>query len=146
MNGKPSSPEDTVHKVLAVYRALRRYSKQAHSSGITGRQIACLRYLQSTGPVKMGELAKYLFIGRSSASELIDKLQQTGLVTRTRSSEDNRKVYVDITNEGRSAVKSVPLGGVPLLREKIPDLEPTKLQIIDRAFTEIAALIELEEF
>lgn len=137
--------EIAAHKVLSVFREFRRYSKAFQGSGITGRQISCLRYLHTNGSAKISDIANYLFIGASSSSELIDKLQKSGLVSRTRSSEDNRKVNVELTAKGVETAQDIKLGGIPLLRERLATLDAHSLQNIDRAFSDIAKLIDIKD-
>lgn len=93
----------------------------------------------------MGDLASYLFITESSTSELVSKLEKAGLVARNRSSEDNRIVYVSLTGEGTEFAAHVPLGGVPLLREKLSGLPAPELAKIRDAVKSLIDLMEIQD-
>lgn len=54
------------------------------------------------GARRMHELADALAIERYNLTRLVDRLEQEGLVTRTRSPEDGRAAYASITKEGRA--------------------------------------------
>lgn len=53
------------------------------------------------GMRRMHELADALAIQRYNLTRIVDRLEQEGLVTRSRSPEDRRAAYVAITKEGR---------------------------------------------
>ena len=54
------------------------------------------------GTRRMHELADALAIERYNLTRLVDRLEQEGLVKRTRSIEDGRAAYASITKEGRA--------------------------------------------
>ncbi|TWC62128.1 MarR family winged helix-turn-helix transcriptional regulator [Herbaspirillum sp. SJZ099] len=54
------------------------------------------------GTRRMHELADALAIERYNLTRLVDRLEQDGLVQRTRSAEDGRAAYATITKEGRT--------------------------------------------
>jgi len=134
-----------MHIFLSLYRHLRRYSRQMQERGLSGRQVAALRYLLEAGPRTIGQLRDYLYIGDSSTSELVASMEQAGYVTRTRSEEDNRVVLVALTPAGRAVACQAPLGGIPLLREKLKALPPERLAAIRDALAELKDLLELPD-
>ena len=136
---------ETVHTFLTVYRYLRQYSRQMQEEGLSGRQIATLRYLLEAGPLTIGQLRDYLYIGDSSTSELVAKLEQGGYVTRARSAADNRVVIVTLTPAGRGIARKTPLGGIPLLREQLKALPRERLSLIKESLEEIKDLLELPD-
>ena len=76
---------------------------------------------------------------------MIGRLQQAGYVTRTRSEEDNRVVIVALAPAGRAVAEEAPLGGIPLLRERLKTLPPERLSVVHRALTELIRLLEIED-
>jgi DNA-binding MarR family transcriptional regulator len=136
---------ETIQTFLAVYRYLRQYSRQLHSEGFSGRKIATLRYLLEAEPLTIGQLRDYLYISDSTTSELVAKLEQAGCVRRTRSEEDNRVVLVSLTPSGCESARSAPLGGIPLLRERLKTLPPERLALINETLIEIKQLLGIED-
>lgn len=59
------------------------------------------------GTRRMHELADALAIERYNLTRLVDRLEQEGLVERTRSPEDGRAAYATITKEGRALRKKM---------------------------------------
>jgi DNA-binding MarR family transcriptional regulator len=132
----------TLQEFLSCYRYLRRYGRQMHQEGISGRKISTLRYLVGVGPLTIGQLGDYLCINDSSTSTLIAHLQRKGYVTRTRSLDDHRVVLVEVTEEGRELVERTPLGGIPLLREALKTLPPERLALVHEALKTMNELLE----
>lgn len=131
-------------KFLSLYRYLRQYSQQMHDQGVRGREFATLRYLHEAGPCTIGQVQEYIYISASAASELLSRLENAGYVERKRCKKDQRVVYVELTPEGRRLAEETPLGGIPLLRERVKTLPPERLAMLDEAFSELLRLMEIE--
>ena len=142
VNDKELDPyAETIHKMLQFHRALFLYSRSMHVAGLSGRKVAALRHLLEAGPRTIGELRDYHHISDSTTSEMMAQLEHSGYVTRSRSEADNRVVVVQLTQAGRQFAQDAPLGGIPLLREKLKDLPPGRLSTIDQALTELLAIL-----
>jgi DNA-binding MarR family transcriptional regulator len=137
--------QEATGKFLTLYRYLRQYSRQRHAEGISGRKISTLRYLAEAGPRTVGQLSTYLCIGDSSTSALIDRLEERGYATRTRSRADHRVVLVDLTPEGREMAARTPLGGIPRLREALRALPEERLAVVCEAMTTLVEILEMED-
>ena len=136
---------ETMGSFLNVYRFLRKYSRKIQTEGLSGREVSMLRYLLNAEPLTIGQCRDYLYINDSSTSELITHLEQAGHVLRTRSQTDSRSVMVTLTPAGRKLARSVTLGGIPLLREKLKALPPDRLQRIYDAMNDIQDLLEIKD-
>ncbi|HUT18072.1 MAG TPA: MarR family transcriptional regulator [Anaerolineae bacterium] len=137
--------QETTGKFLTLYRYLRQYGRQMHEEGISGRKIATLRYLSEAGPLPVGQLSTYLCISDSSTSALIDRLEEQGYATRTRSRADHRVVLVDVTPAGRELADRTPLGGIPLLREALRTLPEERLAVVHEAMAILVEILEMED-
>ena len=146
MNEPERSPALIVtQKFLSLYRYLRRYSQQMHNQGVRGREFATLRYLHDAGPCSVGQVQEYIYISASATSEMLSRLENAGYVERKRCKKDQRVVYVDLTPEGRRLAEETPLGGIPLLRERIKTLSPEQLSTLTSAFEMLLQVMEIEE-
>jgi DNA-binding MarR family transcriptional regulator len=61
-----------------------------------------MRYLERQCPVSVGAVAEALGITLNSATTACKRLEQAGLVMRTRQATDERVVLVDLTAQGRA--------------------------------------------
>lgn len=66
-------------------------------------QFKALVFL-SGGSARMGDLARFLGISLSSATNLADRLESKGLVQRDHDREDRRVVTCELTTEGRQTI------------------------------------------
>ncbi len=132
-------------KFLSLYRYLRQYSQQMHDQGVRGREFATLRYLHEAGPCTIGQVQEYIYISASAASEMLSRLENAGYVERKRCKKDQRVVYVDLTPEGHRLAEETPLGGIPLLRERIKSLSPEQLATVASAFDILLQVMEIKE-
>jgi len=88
----------------------RRFQASRHlmpGATVTPRMLAVLRHLAGAGPLTVGELAVHLEVGRATASELVDRLEDRGLVERMRDERDQRRVFVWLTKGGREQTHSL---------------------------------------
>jgi DNA-binding MarR family transcriptional regulator len=132
---------DTIRSFLGLHRYLRRYSRQIREEGISGRRMSALRLLLDSGPRTVGQLSDYLAVSVSTASEMVTRLSGLGYVARTRSEHDQRVVHVRLTNAGRDFALRAPLGGIPLLRERLRTLPPDELVAIRATFVQLNRLL-----
>jgi DNA-binding MarR family transcriptional regulator len=61
--------------------------------------------LQDYGPTMVSELAHSLAISIPSASSIVDRMEEHGLVERMRNEIDRRVVHVAITDRGRTVAE-----------------------------------------
>jgi len=71
---------------------------------------------------RIAYLAERLQIQHHSAVELLDRLASKGLITRSRSSEDRREVYVKLTPRGEQMLGELTLHTSAELRSAAPSL------------------------
>lgn len=90
--------EDTNGRLIINLRDLG-HALRALSEG-RGSQKRILILLLETGPITQRELTECLGIRPGSASEVIAKLENAGLVTRRESEEDRRTADITLTDEG----------------------------------------------
>lgn len=73
----------------------------------TFRQHEVLRLVAVRGPLAMHELAQFLGISRSSATEVVDRLVAHGLLERRQDPIDRRTVHVALTVRARGLADQV---------------------------------------
>jgi DNA-binding MarR family transcriptional regulator len=106
--------------VLAIYRPL------LEPLGLTHPQYLVMLALWGETPLSVGSIGSLLQLDSPTLSPLLKRLQSAGLITRTRSGDDERQVNIDLTDEGR-ALREKALAIPPAVVEKlgmgIPELE-----------------------
>ncbi|MBN1945340.1 MAG: MarR family transcriptional regulator [Bradymonadales bacterium] len=92
-----------------ISRALDQYSHQlTRQYGLTGPQLACLRYLVQVQETNSSHLARAVSLSQPTVTGILDRLEARGLVTRTRDTEDRRAVILRPTAEGTAMADQAP--------------------------------------
>ena len=118
--------------LLRLTRELRRETEQF---GITGRQATLLWLVKGSPGLTLRALAEMEGISPPALSGHVDRLERSGLLVRARSTEDRRRVGLELTQEGERILRSVRERRTAWLAERLAALDPA-------AFHAIAAAIE----
>ncbi|MGO3153418.1 MAG: MarR family winged helix-turn-helix transcriptional regulator [Galactobacter sp.] len=89
----------------------RRYHQLLAPWGLTYPQYLVLVVLWDQDVISVRELGRELSLDSGTLSPLLKRLEANGLIIRTRSEEDERRVDVSLTEEGRAL--QVELAGIP---------------------------------
>jgi DNA-binding MarR family transcriptional regulator len=125
--------------LLKLNRELRR---ETRSLGLTGGQATLLFLIQRNPGVGVRELADREGMSAPGMSGYVDRLEAAGLVTRTRSGEDRRRVGLTVTAEASRILKAVRRRRTAWLADRLRDLGPDELDAIDAAVHPLSRLLE----
>jgi len=101
--------EETLYEAFwGVARQLRRQSRETLAPwDLTPSHARALGVLGSHGVMRLSELADYLHIAARSTTEVIDALQDRGLIERRADPHDRRATLVALTGEGTSTYAAI---------------------------------------
>lgn len=92
-----------------IVRALGISARTTQRSvGVTGAQLLVLRVLYDRPAQSLNELATRTFTHQSTVSVVVARLVTRGLVTRSRSAADGRRLVLAVTAAGRVALRRAP--------------------------------------
>ncbi|WP_308164352.1 MarR family winged helix-turn-helix transcriptional regulator [Nonomuraea sediminis] len=99
--------EEFVSASHDLFTAMRRNrGRVAHTaSGLSLSQLLLLDAVAIHGPLLVSQIAAHAGVSGPSATRMLKQLEQQGVVTRQRSSDDERKVLVTLTEHGRDLVE-----------------------------------------
>ncbi|TFG37551.1 MAG: MarR family transcriptional regulator, partial [Desulfobacterales bacterium] len=107
--------ENDPHRVLfqavlknlrIIFRSVQTYSRWVEKeSGVSAAQLWMLWELYNEPGLTVSRLANVLSIHQSTCSNMLDKLQQKGLICRDRNSSDQRVVRLFLTESGAALLK-----------------------------------------
>ena len=96
----------------ATRAVTRAYAELLAESGLTYPQyLTMLALWGATDPLTVGELGARLQLDSGTLTPLLKRLEARGIVTRRRDPVDERRVLIDVTDEGwalRDTVAGVP--------------------------------------
>jgi DNA-binding MarR family transcriptional regulator len=119
----------TDYEALAAFRhSLRRFlalsEDNARSVGLTPQQHQALLSIKAgyegRQTINVGELAAHLLIEKHSAAELVDRLEDAGLVKRGKSKTDRRVVMLTVTPRGERLLSALSQENLRELRMAAP--------------------------
>jgi DNA-binding MarR family transcriptional regulator len=102
--------------------------------GLSGRQYMLLAVLASDEPPSQLELAGLCGLLPAQVVPVLDKLEERGLVARTRSETDRRRYVVSLTDKGREALAEADALGRRLVGELDPDAADVVVQTLSRSY------------
>lgn len=117
------------YEALAAFRhSLRRFlafsEQNARSVGLTPQQHQALLSIKAgygkRQSINVGELAAHLLIEKHSAAELVDRLEDAGLVKRGKSKADRRVVMLTVTAKGEKLLDAMSKDNLNELRMAAP--------------------------
>ena len=128
----PQAVED--HICFAVYAASHAFSRAYHPMlkdlGLTYPQYMALTALWDQDGQTVGALGEVLGLESNTLTPLLKRLEALGHVTRKRGDEDERKVFVWLTDQGRA------------LRGRAPDITRCIIGATGMELAELKALVE----
>ncbi|HLZ69725.1 MAG TPA: MarR family transcriptional regulator [Dehalococcoidia bacterium] len=91
--------------LMQVGTQVRRVAERRLSAARSSPdQVQALQAIAARQPLTVGEVARAMGLERNSASQLVERLVQQGLVERERSLSDRRQVFVSVSDAGRQAI------------------------------------------
>jgi DNA-binding MarR family transcriptional regulator len=104
--------ETTRRVVVALRRIIRTvdiHSRAlARDHGLTGPQFLTLKTVVERGSPTTGEVAEAVHLSQATMTGIVDRLEVKGLVRRTRTDRDRRKVRVEPTAAAEGALAAAP--------------------------------------
>jgi len=112
--------------IRRLVRVLRIYDRQAHSRyGVTAAQMFVLHTLFAVGEgISLNELADKIATDQSSASVVVQRLVESGFVSRTTRPDDRRHVQLTLTAQGRRVIRRSPPPAQEKMMNAIDDMPP----------------------
>ncbi len=112
--------------------------------GISMTHFHVLTLLRHHDAMPMGHLAEILDTSMSSATGIIDRMEERGLVERVRVSDDRRVVMVRPTRTGLDLVDEVELVKSDILASALARLTPMGLDRMAAAAADLQAALDTE--
>jgi DNA-binding MarR family transcriptional regulator len=125
--------------LLLLNRHLRR---EAHAAGVTGGQAALLGQIRHNPHLGVRELAALEGISAPSMTRYLDRMERAGLIVRTRSPEDARRIRVALTPKGVRVLRSVRRRRTAWLAERLDGLSSSEQRAVSEAIEPLAHMLE----
>jgi DNA-binding MarR family transcriptional regulator len=124
--------------LLQVGRELRR---EARALGVSPEQVSLLVAIKRAPGVGIRDLAAGERISPPAMTKHIDRLERDGLVARTPSDDDRRRVGISLTDEGQRLLRRVRSRRTVWLAKRLAGLTKEELAAIEAAVGPLGKLV-----
>lgn len=124
--------------LLGVGRELRR---EARAVGVSPEQVALLVAIKYAPGIGIRELAARERVSPPAMTRHVDRLERDGLVDRTPSDDDRRRVGLTLTAEGHRVLRRVRSRRTAWLASRLRDLSEHELAAIEAAIEPLGKLV-----
>jgi DNA-binding MarR family transcriptional regulator len=88
-----------------MHRSMRGWGLFAKSTGLSMPQFSVLMQLHYRGACGMSEISERFEVTAAAASQLVDKLVQSGFIKREEDPHDRRAKLLNLTDRGKELVQ-----------------------------------------
>lgn len=126
---------------LVITRTARRLRQQAGTE-LGPSQLSALSSVERHGPLTPSELARIERIQRPSATRIVSRLEDAGLVERVADPSDGRSFTVGLNADGRTLLTKLRTRKNAYLARRLRGLDDADLATLDRAAEILEDLLE----
>ncbi|MBA6377882.1 MULTISPECIES: MarR family winged helix-turn-helix transcriptional regulator [unclassified Colwellia] len=92
-----------------VIRAIDLHSKHLNkTSGLTSPQLLIMLEIDKVSGINSSQVAKNVNLSAATVTNILDRLENKGLVSRVRSTQDKRRVSLYLTEDGQALLLNAP--------------------------------------
>jgi len=88
-----------------MHRSMRNWQNFAKSTGLSMAQFSILMQLHHKGPCGVSEIGERFDITNAAASQLVDKLVQSGYIERAEDPSDRRAKVLKLAASGQALIE-----------------------------------------
>lgn len=132
MNHKIDNVSNVIDNLRRVHQAINEYSRAAvASTGLTAPQLWALKILNNMAPLNVSELARQMYLHPATVVGILDRLESKELLSRVRSKEDRRVVYLHLTELGKNLVVDAPEVAQAMLTKGLEGLSEEQFRCVE---------------
>ena len=128
----------------ALLRLNRELRREGSALGISGGQATLLHLISRSPGAGVRELAAREGMSAAGMSGHVDRLEAAGLLRRVRSTDDRRRVGLEVTEAGHRMLRAVRRRRTAWLAQRLGRLAPDELEALDAALAPLERLLEVD--
>ena len=123
-----------------IFQSVRKHFQSIERQcGISGAQLWALARITEQPGLRVSELSAAMSVHQSTASNLVEQLFRLGLISKQRSTEDQRVVCLYPSAEGTLLIARAPQPFRGLLPETLSQLPPDELEVLHSILAKLIA-------
>jgi DNA-binding MarR family transcriptional regulator len=124
-----------------LLRLGRELRKEAREVGVSPEQVSLLVAIKYQPGIGVRELAAREKVSPPALSNHVDRLERDGLVARTPSPTDRRRVGLTLTEEGQRLLRRVRSRRTAWLATRLRGLTPEQLAAVEAAIDPLSEVL-----
>ncbi len=136
-----TTPDLAVRLRLAITRTSRRLRQEA-GNGLSPSLNSALATIDNHGPLTPSELATRERVQRPTATRLVARLEELGVLQRAADPTDRRSSLLSVTPEGHALMEQMRGRKTAYLAHRIEKLDAEERAALDRAAAILERLLE----
>lgn len=129
---------ENVSDIANHFAQIYYFTHSPYQDALPHQAVRLMQHIEMRGGMTVGELAELLGVNHNTASEHVKRLQKEALLTKERDPEDERRVFVRLTEEGRSKLHRHSRPDTERLQTVLERLDPGNREQIAKAFAVLA--------
>ena len=119
------------HEIVGYFGAAGDFDERvARKLKLSRTDMRCLDLIGRLGPLTAGRLAEESGLTTGAVTFILDRLEEAGMVTRRRDTEDRRRVWVEIVPEAQERLQDLQQPVAEEMREVAQRFEADELAAV----------------
>lgn len=118
-----------------MHLSMREFREHARKEGFSISQIMAMRHVYYKGACNISEISEKLGVTNAASSQMLDRLVQQGLISRSEKQEDRRNKQIVLTGKGQQVLRENIQGSQYWLDRLADQLTPEEMKELTAAFS-----------
>ena len=134
-----------LYLIQRLMQASEYYNKELEKKHkLSIPQLNCLLALHEKGPMPLSVIAQHIMVNSSTVTGIIDRLEEKGILYRSRISQDRRVVTVLLTDSGTLLAQNAPPPLQPKIVAGLKKLSSTGREEIIEALSKLIHMLDID--
>ena len=124
---------------------IRAYQEDLDRLGITYPQYLVMMVLWEKDGISVNEIAEKLILNTNTVTPLLKRMEAMQLITRTPSTMDQRKIIIQLTDQGwamRESAAEIPLKLMSKLNLEVSDVQIAEALLLKNKLYELIKVLD----
>lgn len=146
MGDQQQQVQAITQKLRIIFRTIQSHSKKSENQcGLSSAKLWMLSEIAAHQGLKVSQLATALSIHPSTCSNMLDKLEETGLIKRDRSRTDQRSVHLYVTEKGQALLEDAPTPAQGKLSVALTKLNAEQLEELETGLENLLNVLNVAD-
>lgn len=138
--------QNITKQLRILFRTVQAHSKTVERQcGLSSAKLWMMWELSTNPGLKVSELARALTIHPSTCSNMLDQLEDKGLIRRDRSRTDQRAVHLFPTEKGTELLAMAPRPAQGTLSKALEQLSDTHLLHLEEGLNKLITSMQIKD-